>query len=222
MIRLLLLALLAGQVGLAAYLAFPAEGVDEPSMPVRPATPPPEALTIETAVPLADPVARAWREDAVLISAMMRVEWEREPAPPPAEVPDNGLIMLVYAAGDHALSLLIDRPSGVIFEAVVEGWSGGLTKALPLGSIQRSSTVALFAAEVGYGTTYRSGCPEFRHETSVHLVSTEGAANPAWRVIYRDERYRDQPDIVVSVDVVTGNVIAGQAINLVCFPDEGS
>ncbi len=193
-------------------------GDGPPTAPVTPATIPIEALTIETALPLADPVALAWDDDAVLVSASMEVIWDRDAAVTvPSTIADSGALTLVYAGGDRQLSLLMDRGSGVIFHAEEGEWSDELAIPLPVSAIVRSSAISVLAAEVSYGTSYRAACPEYRFVTRVYLSrSADSAANPVWLVSYVDERHRDRPDIQIAVDAVTGRTVDGEAMELGC------
>ena len=195
-----------------------AAGAGPPDVPVTPAAPPLEALTIESALPISDPVARSWDADAVLVSASMEVVWDQsEPVVVPATIADQGAMTRVYAAGDRQLSMIMDRGSGVIFHAEEGAWSDELAVPLPISAIARSSAIAVLAAEVSYGTSYRAACPELRSVTRVYLSrSTENAANPVWLVSYVDERRRDRPDIQIIVDAVTGETVGGDASPLGC------
>ena len=186
---------------------------DPPDFPITPATVPLEALTIETALPLADPVARAWDEDARLVSALMEVVWPQvEAVVIPESIADGGAMTLVYAAGDAQLTLMMDRGSGTIFHSEVGDWSDELEMPLPVSPIARSSAIAVLAAEVTYGTSYRAACPEFRFVTRVYLSrAATDAANPVWLVSYVDERRRDRPDIQLVVDAVSGKTVDGQS-----------
>lgn len=183
-----------------------------PDLPVEPVVNPLEALTIEGALPLADPVARAWNEEAVLISASMEVLWPQdEEVAAPTSVAEGGAMTLVYAADDAQLSLLMDRRSGVIFHAEVGEWSERLSAPLPVSTIARSSSIAVLAAEVSYGTRYRAACPEYRFVTRVYLSrAADNAENPVWLVSYVDERRRDRPDLQITVDAVTGETAGGE------------
>jgi hypothetical protein len=221
MTTLLLRILFAAQVALTVWLALPGDETRGVTTPIPPETPPTSALTIESAAPLAEPVARQWNPSATLIGAVMRVEWPREGAGPTTAVPDDGLIILTYAAGDEALSLLIDRVSGIIFGSETTEWSEGVSQPLPLTAVQRSSTVAVLAADVSAGNLYRSACPEFRNRTTVHLLTpTASMPNPAWLVAYEDERHRDQSDLVLRVDAVTGDIADVRRGDLTCDPEE--
>lgn len=184
-----------------------------PDLPVTAATVPLEALTIETALPLADPVARAWDEDARLVSALMEVLWPQDDAVVvPESIPEGGAMTLVYAAGDAQLTLLMDRGSGTIFHGEVGEWSDELALPLPVPAIARSSAIAVLAAEVSYGTSYRAACPEYRFVTRVYLSrAATDAAYPVWLVSYVDERRRDRPDIQLVVDAVSGKTVDGHA-----------
>jgi len=184
-----------------------------PDLPVTAATVPLEALTIETALPLADPVARAWDEEARLVSALMEVLWPQDEAVvAPESIANGGAVTLVYAAGDAQLTLLMDRGSGTIFHGEVGEWSDELALPLPVSAIARSSAIAVLAAEVSYGTSYRAACPEYRFVTRVYLSrAATDAANPVWLVSYLDERRRDRPDIQFVVDAVSGKTVDGQA-----------
>jgi len=189
-----------------------------PAFPVTPATEPLEALTIETALPLADPVALAWEADARLVSALMEVVWPQdETVVVPEVIAGGGALTLVYAAGDAQLTLLLDRGNGTIFRGEVGEWSDELAQPLPVAAIARSSAIAVLAAEVSYGTSYRAACPEYRFVTRVYLsVVAADAAVPVWVVSYVDERRRDRPDIQLIVDAVTGTTIDGKAAPLGC------
>ena len=195
-----------------------ASAEDPPEVPITPATNPGEALTVETALPIADPVARAWDDAAVLISASMEVVWNQdEPVVAPSSIADGGAMTLVYAAEDRQLSLIMDRRSGVIFHAEVGEWSEELAVPLPVSSIARSSAIAVLAAEVSQGTSYRAACPDLRFVTRVFLArSSESPGNPVWLVSYVDERHRDRPDIEIAVDAVTGETIGAEATALGC------
>ena len=189
-----------------------------PDLPVTAATVPLEALTIETALPLADPVARAWDEEARLVSALMEVLWPQDEAVvAPESIANGGAVTLVYAAGDAQLTLLMDRGSGTIFHGEVGEWSDELALPLPVSAIARSSAIAVLAAEVSYGTSYRAACPEYRFVTRVYLSrAPTDAANPVWLVSYLDERRRDRPDIQFVVDAVSGKTVDGQAAPTGC------
>ena len=191
---------------------------DPPQVPVTPAADPAEALTVETALPITDPVARAWDDAAVLISASMEVVWDQnESVVVPSSIADGGAVTLVYAAADGQLSLIMDRRSGVIFHAEVGEWSDELALPLPVSSITRSSAIAVLAAEVSNGTSYRAACPDLRFVTRVHLArSSESPGNPLWLVSYVDERYRDRPDIQITVDAVTGETVGAETAALGC------
>lgn len=206
--------LIAAQaIVLAVALSDGPTSGDLPDFPITPATVPLEALTIETALPLTDPVARAWDDRATLISALMEVVWPQdEVVVVPSSIADGGAMTLVYAAGDAQLTLLMDRGTGVIFHGEVGEWSDELAMPLPVSAIARSSTIAVLAAEVSYGTSYRAACPEYRFVTRVYLSrAVDDAANPIWLVSYVDERRRDRPDIQLLVDAVSGTTVDGQA-----------
>ena len=213
-VRMGVIGLLVAQVVVLAIALRdgPAPG-DPPELPVTSATMPREALTIESALPLADPVARAWDDDARLVSALMEVVWPQdETVVVPEAIADGGAMTLVYAAGDAQLTLLMDRGSGTIFHGEVGEWSDELALPLPVAAIARSSSIAVLAAEVSYGTTYRGACPEYRFVTRVYLSRSAGdAAVPVWLVSYVDERRRDRPDIQLVVDAVSGKTVDGQA-----------
>lgn len=189
-----------------------------PDVPVEPPTMPLEALTIEGALPLVDPVARAWNGEAVLIAASMEVLWPQDQeVVAPTSIAGGGALTLVYAAGDAQLSLLMDRRSGVIFHAEVGDWSDTLATPLPVSAIARSSVIAVLAAEVSYGTSYRAACPEYRFVTRVHLAqAADRAENPVWLVSYVDGRHRDRPDLRITVDAVSGETLGGGTRPLGC------
>lgn len=189
-----------------------------PPMPVTPVSEPVEPLTIDTALVVADPVALAWDPDARLVSALMEVLWPQDgPVTVPSEVPSGGALTLVYAAGDAQLTLLMDRGSGVVFHAETGEWSDELAVPLATDQIDRPSAIAVLAAEVSYGTSYRAACPEYRFVTRVYLANGQGAeGHPAWLVSYVDERHRDRPDIRIRVDTVTGKTVGGQATGVGC------
>jgi len=214
LVQLGVVVLVAGQVVVLAIALRdgPAAG-GLPDLPVTPASVPPEALTIETALPIADPVARGWDQDARLVSALMEVVWSQDEAVAiPESIADGGAMTLVYAAGDAQLTLLVDRGSGTVFHGEVGEWSDELALPLPVAAIARSSSIAVLAAEVSYGTSYRAACPEFRFITRVYLsTAADDTDNPVWLVSYVDERRRDRPDIQLVVDAVSGKTVDGQA-----------
>ena len=203
---------------LAIALRGDGEAGAVPQLPINPAPIPAEVLTIETALPLADSVARAWRDDSALVSAVMEVIWDQDAeVVVPTTVAPGGAMTLVYAAGDAQLSLLMDRRSGVIFHAEEGAWSHALATPLPIAAIARSSSIAVLAAEVSYGTSYRAACPEHRFVTRIYLArSPTDAARPVWVVSYVDERHRDRPDLEIDVDAVTGKTVGGEAVPLGC------
>lgn len=217
--RSIVVILVAAQIGLTwAALRGDAAGPGTPAVPIPPPSAPTEALTIETALPLTDPVALRWNPEATLIAASMEVVWPDDAeVAVPSELADDGAMTFVYAAGDHQFSLLMDRRSGVVFHTEVGEWSDVLASPLPVGAIARSSAIAVLAAEVSYGTGYRAACPQFRFVTRVYLSrAADDIGNPIWLVSYVDERHRDRPDIQISVDAVTGQTIGGQATSIGC------
>jgi len=154
----------------------------------------------------------------VLVSALMEVVWPQDEAVVvPEAIADGGAMTLVYAVGDAQLTLLMDRGSGTIFHGEVGDWSDELARPLPVSAIARSSAIAVLAAEVSYGTSYRAACPEYRFVTRVYLSrAADDADNPVWLVSYVDERRRDRPDIQLVVDAVSGHTVDGQATPAAC------
>lgn len=217
--RVVAIVLLVAEVVLGALaLKGDSTAAATPRMPITPVSEPVEPLTIDTALAITDPIALAWNEDAHLISALMEVLWPQDgPVVVPSEVPIGGALTLVYAAGEAQLTLLMDRGSGDVFHAETGEWSSELAVPLSTDQLQRSSAIAVLAAEVSYGTTYRAACPDYRFVTRVFLANGQGEdGHPAWLVSYADERHRDQPDIRVRVDTVTGKTVGGQASGLGC------
>lgn len=138
-------------------------------------------LTIEAAFVMADARATAWSADATLTFASLQADWPLDPQEPgPAALPPGGWARFAFVngAGDHLLSVVIERYSGGIVTAESQPWAGSRTGELPITATTISSETAVVIAESGYGQAWRLRCPVQRHETDVTLLSGAPTGSP--------------------------------------------
>jgi hypothetical protein len=171
-------------------------------------------LAIESVLPAATRRAQAWSPGAYLFAAAMQVDWPADPSgAASSELPAGGWVLLTFASEKEelgpegraaTLSMLIDRMSGVVIDERDIGWTWGPRSLVATYPI--SSTVALFAADVSVGHTYRTLCPQFRHLSRVSLVQRDDTGGAYWLVTYEDARTSGRPDLEIQIDAVSGQV----------------
>jgi hypothetical protein len=176
--------------------------------------PPGVSLTIESGLAAATERARAWSPNAWLFAVSMQLDWPTAGAAVAShEIPGGGWINYTFASdrgdgGGATLSIMVDRLSGVVLDEREERWSWGPTRWLDLTTYPISSTVALYATELGTGGTYRSVCPDKRHLTRISAIPAAGPERHAqWVVSYEDDRFPSNPGVLARIDAVTGTVV---------------
>jgi hypothetical protein len=214
--RLLVLAVVLQVMGAAAGVAIWRHGVQPATAKfsrLETGVPAGVPLTIESGLTAATERARAWSPEASLFAVGMQLEWPTEGAGVTShEIPGGGWIIYTFASGRGGngratLSLMVDRVSGVVVDEREERWSWDPRRRLDLATYPISSTVALYATELGIGGAYRAACPTMRHLTRVSAMPAEEPnGHPQWVVTYEDERFPSNPGVLARIDAVDGTV----------------
>ena len=208
--------------GLLAWRLVP----DAPPPPPLPAVAPgEEALTLESAAPIARIHAERWLPGARLLTASMQIDWPWQRAPV-LGLPDGGWVTFVYAAPwsvfgqtDRAasLSLVLERQTGQVVRQSTLGWeTPPLPPATPLAAASAatpvartgglSSAAAAIVAEAAGGTAFRLACPDLRYVSRV--IPSGDPPNPvAWVVVYEDARQPNRHGFLVRIDAATGELL---------------
>ena len=201
----MILALIAGQVGFAVKASFN----DGPATHLSDVAPRPREMTpgqsLETIAPYADSVAQSWDSAAKLVEASMQIDWP-DGYDPVAEgtLPIGGWLLLGYATEKNLLTMRIDRGSGTIVETAIVPLTPDLATSYLSHVISyapggRTSTMAMLAFEIAYGTAFRNDC-SFRRPQSWVIPSTGPDDSSVWRISYVN-RHDDQP-----ADYLTGDL----------------
>jgi hypothetical protein len=215
--------LLVVQVALAAIaLAVWIWTPDAPAVPPLPSTTAPRidgGATFESALPLARRQANAWLPGAVLLNAMMQVDWPWNVPPGPAKaLPGTGWLSYVFLAPWHppgrgpgaaSLGMTIERLSGAIVNQNSEGWEEAPAFPEPPPPATIDSSEATLRADAAGGAAFRSACPQYRHVSRTFPVAAGRTAWPQhWVVIYEDSRVPEQQGLLLRIDADTGHVLA--------------
>jgi hypothetical protein len=218
----LILVIIVGQIGVAAFVIASEDDESEPDAPVIPSVEISSPLDLEAAASLGIEVARKWRSNAVLINAGMQVDWPADMVDSvPTELPRGGWALLRYLSGDDILTLRIDRGSGVVVETELLTLSGSdaatlASQAIDFQLASTNSTTAILATEAAYGRQYRAACPERRRSTWVSVVTDTDSGQPAWFVRYRDNGDPDRTSLSVRIDWAAGDIFDAVNSNPTC------
>jgi hypothetical protein len=220
--RRLIAALLGIQLLLAAIaLAVWVWTPDRPALPPLPAGTAPlvgSGATYESALPIAQAQAEAWLPGAILLNASMQVDWPWSvPAGSVTAIPGTGWLTYGFAApwdppgrppGAAFLGVVIERLTGAVVTQETEGWEQApeLRPPPPLAAID--STQATLRAEEAGGTTFRRGCPQYRHVSRTFPVAGGRTEWPQhWVVVYEDTRVPDKQGLLLRIDAATGELL---------------
>jgi hypothetical protein len=220
--RRLITALLGIQLLLAAIaLAVWVWTPDRPPLPPLPAGSAPlvgSGATFESALPIAQAQGEAWLPGAILLNASMQVDWPWSvPAGSVTAIPGTGWLMYGFVApwdppgrppGAAFLGVVIERLTGSVVTQETEGWEQApeLRPPPPLAAID--STQATLRAEEAGGTTFRRGCPQYRHVSRTFPVAGGRTEWPQhWVVVYEDTRVPDKQGLLLRIDAATGEVL---------------
>ena len=218
----LVLALVIGQIAVAAYAIAGDNTESEPDVPIIPEVEISEPLDLERAATLGLDIARQWRGDAVLVNAGMQVDWPEDMVNSvPTELPRGGWALLRYLSGTDILALRIDRGSGVVVETELQSLSENdaaelAAQAIDFQQASTNSTTAILATEAAYGQRYRAACPERRRSTWVSVLANGAAGQSSWYVRYRDNGDPERTTLSVRVDWATGDIFDNVNMNPTC------
>lgn len=212
---LLGLQLLLAGAGVVVWRAT-ARSAPAPSFAVGVATPAAVPATLEGAAPVAWERARAWRGGARLLSATMQVDWPWDPPPPAVRrLPGTGWLTYVFVApwgptgrreAAASLTVLVERLSGAVAAQTSLGWETAPPREPDEPPPTVPSAAAVLAAEATGGTSFRRGCPQFRHLTRAALVPA-GTLPRHWLVTYEDARQPTRHGLRVRVDAESAAVL---------------
>jgi len=210
--RVAILVLLVGQVIFVTWaLKPPALAFRSTSHQPVAMTAPIQALplTLETGQSTAANMARTWKANARLVSAVMRVEWTEDTGPTDFAMPSGGWVVYLFDSGESTLSLYLDRRTGALITSATGESGEGQWETLDFNAFPRKSTTALLTANVLEGASYRGACPATRSSALVALwlaPDGAGATRATWTVTYGDSRFEGTHDVVVQLDATSGNV----------------
>jgi hypothetical protein len=218
----LILAIVIGQIAVAAYAIERDDSELEPEVPIIPEVAIAGPLDLEGAAALGLAIAREWRSDAVLVNAGMQVDWPDDMVNRvPTELPRGGWALLRYLSGNDILALRIDRGSGVVVETELQTLTDSdaallASQAIDFQRASTSSTTAILATEAAYGQRYRAACPERRRATWISVLADGNAGDPAWFVRYRDNGDPERTTLSVRINWATGDIFDGVNTNPTC------
>lgn len=212
---LLGLQLLIGAAGVIFWRASAAPA-PAPSFAVGVATPGRLPATLEDGAAVAWERARGWRAGARLLSATMQVDWPWDPPPGAVRtLPGTGWLTYVFVAPWEpagrreeaaSLTVLVERLSGEVVAQTTLGWETVPDARPDEGEPPVPSAAAVLVAEASGGTSFRRGCPQFRHLTRVALMPA-GTLPTHWVVTYEDARQPARHGLRVRVDAASGAVL---------------
>jgi hypothetical protein len=200
------------QLGLLGYAATRASSQSLVQAPIRPTTQPPVPLDLEEIWPFASSVATNWRSDASLVRASMQMDWPGEAGSPPAgQLPIGGWIFMTFLSSDGLMTMRIDRGSGVIVDTEVLDIDAKFrdafsTTPIDFSAAKTSSGTAASAAEVAYGSTFRSACPDLRHTSWIAVQVDPATGATSWHIEYESRGDQPQPSMTMDVDWQTADI----------------
>jgi len=194
------------QLGLIGYSATRASTPIRLRAPLQPTTQPPMPLDLEGIWPFASKVATDWHADASLVRASMQIDWPGDAGTVPAgQLPTGGWIFLTFLSSDGLLTMRIDRGSGVIVDTETLDIDSKFrdafsTTPIDFAAAKTSSGTAASAAEVAYGATFRSACPDRRHTSWIAVRVDPATGALSWHVEYESRGDQPQPAMTMDVD----------------------
>jgi hypothetical protein len=200
------IAIVLTQLGLIGYSVTRASTPSRVQAPLQPTTQPPMPLDLEGIWPFASTVATGWHADASLVRASMQIDWPGDASAQPAsQLPTGGWIFLTFLSSDGLLTMRIDRGSGVIVDTETLDIDSKFREAFSIAPINFSaakttSGTAASAAEVAYGSTFRSACPELRHTSWVAVQVDPASGATSWHIEYESRGDQPQPSMTLDVD----------------------
>jgi hypothetical protein len=148
----------------------------------------------------------------------MQVDWPWSvPAGSVTAIPGTGWLTYGFVApwdppgrppGAAFLGVVIERLTGAVVTQETEGWEQApeLRPPPPLAAID--STQATLRAEEAGGTTFRRGCPQYRHVSRTFPVAGGRTEWPQhWVVVYEDTRVPDKQGLLLRIDAATGELL---------------
>lgn len=196
--------------GYAIHLGSPkGDPIDAP----RPTLPPSAALplSLEAGAPVAVARARQWREDASLVMVSEQVDWV-DGTPAANGLPRGGALLYTFASPDtthtgrktwQMLTVMVSRTSGTIYHEETSAWQVEPGPAISLDKLPVTSDTAFRIAQQIVGERYRAACAPMRQQVQIVLDASD-PWQPAWTVVYYDERSNTANDIVVRISAETG------------------
>jgi hypothetical protein len=105
----------------------------------------------------------------------------------------------------------IDRGSGVIVDTEVLDIDSRFRGAFPATPIDLSlakttSGTAASAADVAYGTEFRSACPDQRHTSWLAVQVDPSTGATSWHIEYESRGEQPQPSMTMDVDWNTADI----------------
>jgi hypothetical protein len=177
-------------------------------------------LTLESGEATATAIARSWRDETRLVSAVMQVEWPTESATEvTTEMPSGGWIIYTFVSEQSTLSVMLDRKSGAFITSATGESGNDAWPTLELQNHTRSSATAVLTADLLEGSAFRNACPSSRSSALVTLSAAPddtGERRSVWTVTYGDSRFPATFDVLVRLYADTGNVLTSERQDRPC------
>jgi hypothetical protein len=149
--------------------------------------------------------ARAWRPDASLIAEVSWLSWPTS-GTPDQMAPVNGWATFVFASGGNRLAVVVDRGSGFVLGQHAKSLGLPALGSVDPASFSITAETASATAEILGGKDYREACSAHRNLSKVGAAFDSTTQEPIWAVTYADDRSSSNPDIIVLVNAMTGQV----------------
>jgi hypothetical protein len=182
-------------------------------------------IAIEQVLPQATDVALAWRSDAVLVRAMMQVDWPQDGSVTPVgELPPGGWVLLGFLSGQDLLTMRIERGGGLIVQQAVtplgkEEAAAYLANQADLTQAKQSSADAAIAFDIANGRAFRDACPERRGQSFIQSQRSPISGEWTWTVTYMNRRQNDPTEYMSGeMNWVTGTIANLQNEDAPCDP----